>query len=112
MNKEKLLEERITYLEESNDRRKSTILEQRQKINDLEDTVFKVNELNQNLIEENKKLRKIINQAIEYIHKYNSYFIDCYEDKKGDTYSKDVEVIEIIPKDLKKILKGGNINEC
>ena len=51
MNKEKLLEERITYLEGSNDRRKSTILEQRQKINDLEDTVFKVNELNQNLIE-------------------------------------------------------------
>lgn len=62
MNKEKLLEERITYLEGSNDRRKSTILEQRQKINDLEDTVFKVNELNQNLIEENKKLKDILKE--------------------------------------------------
>ena len=62
MNKEKLLEERITYLERSNNRRESTILEQRQKINDLEDTVSRLNDLKQNLIKENKKLKDVLKE--------------------------------------------------
>lgn len=57
MNKEKLLEERIAYLERSNDRREDIITEQIQKNNDLEDTISRLNDLNRNLIKENKKLK-------------------------------------------------------
>lgn len=57
MNKEKLLEERISYLERSNDRREDIIIEQLQKNNDLKDTISRLNDLNRNLIKENKKLK-------------------------------------------------------
>ena len=39
------LQERIEYLERSNDRREDTVLEQRQKINDLEDNWNKLREI-------------------------------------------------------------------
>lgn len=39
------LQERIEYLERSNDRREDTVLEQRQKINDLEDNWNKLEDL-------------------------------------------------------------------
>ncbi len=57
MNKEKLLEERISYLERSNNRREDIITEQIQKNNDLKDTISSLNDLNRNLIKENKKLK-------------------------------------------------------
>ena len=53
------LKERIEYLERSNDRREDTILEQRQKISDLEDNW--------------NKLKEYINEANEDLYWTNNY---------------------------------------
>ena len=61
---------------------------------------------NKELEQQVKKQKEVIDKAIDYIKKYNVYFADCYEDKKGNIYSRDVEFVEIIPNELLKILKG------
>lgn len=63
----KILKERIEYLERSNNRREDTILEQRQEISDLEDNWNKLKEWLESNWEESQDIWfvKIINKMIE-----------------------------------------------
>lgn len=79
----KQLQERIEYLERSNNRREDTILEQRQEINDLGDNWDKLK---------------------EYINRYIKY------DKNGRKISKCLNVIAIMNK-INKLEQGSDINE-
>ena len=78
----KQLQERIEYLERSNNRREDTILEQRQEINDLGDNWDKLK---------------------EYINRYIKY------DKNGRKISKCLNVIAIMNK-INKLEQGSDSN--
>ena len=64
----KQLKERIAYLERSNNRREDTILEQRQKISDLEDNWNKLKEYLHN-----------VDAVVDYSENYDGYFINYDE---------------------------------
>lgn len=61
----KQLQERIEYLERSNNRREDTILEQRQKISDLEDNWNELKEYIKKCLEAIDTIQKLTGNAIE-----------------------------------------------
>ena len=91
-------QERIEYLERSNNRREDIILEQRQKISDLEDDKNKLKTINEEYERLNKENGKGF--TITGIQQYNMYELLSFKNYK-DNWNKLKEYIKTeIPEDV------------
>lgn len=82
------LQERIDYLERSNNRREDTILEQRQEISDLEDKITNLQKENEKLkeLDENYPIEEQFEEALKYLNIYKSRIDKAVDDIKHELY--------------------------